>query len=275
MMGVHSVGAPAHPGWIAQTRTAHLRERVSRSAGHETEGASQVYILLKMNDSCIPRAPRPASWRLALASGLVLATLAGGCSTLQHHGTVTVATAGVPGLKPGDLRESGIAFITPSTVTGQEQDRSTLSLIFTQVFSELRPETRVSTLGETLGRINGAGMAEEYKRMLAGLVGAELLDRQSLADVARVTGVRYVAQLKMAAFRQESQDRFGFLGLHLVDTRKANIRLSLQIWNSADGTVAWEGAEELYLAVESLEASPISFRRMVETAAREIIGKIP
>lgn len=213
--------------------------------------------------------------RTALVAALALPAMLMGCSTLQNHGTVTVASTGVVALKPADLHDFGIAFITPSTVTGQEQDRSALCLIFTQVFEELRPGTRVSTLTETLGRINEAGLAEEYKRMLAGQTGAELLDRASLAQIGRVTGARYVAQLKMAAFHQDSQDRFGILGLHLVDTRKANIRLSLQIWNAADGSVAWEGAEELYLAYESLEASPISFRRMVETSARELIARVP
>lgn len=213
---------------------------------------------------------RIASW----IAPVLLAMLAG-CSTLQHHGTVTVAGPGVGALQPGNLRGYGIAFITPSTVTGQEQDRSALSLIFTQVFEDLRPQTHVSPLSETLGRINEAGLAEQYKGMLKGMIGAELLDRESLAQIGKATGVRYVAQIKMAAFHQDSQDRFGILGLHLVDTRKANIRLSLQIWNTVDGSVAWEGTEELYLAMESVQASPIPFRTMVETAARELIGRIP
>jgi hypothetical protein len=49
----------------------------------------------------------------------------------------------------------------------------------------------------------------------------------------------------------------------------------LQIWNSEDGSVAWEGTHELYMASETLMANPIPFRYMVETSARKLIAEIP
>lgn len=197
------------------------------------------------------------------------------CSTSQQHGTVTIAAKGADSLKSGELVRYGIAFVTPSTVTGQEQDRAALSLIFSQELAKLRPGMRVVPLTETLSSINRAGLAEDYKRMMATYHGAELLDHASLIEVSKATGVRYVAQLKMASFQQESQDRFGVFGLRVVETKKANIRLSLQIWNSDDGAVAWEGAQELYMANETLAEDPISFRTIVETSARSLISELP
>jgi heme-degrading monooxygenase HmoA len=210
--------------------------------------------------------------RLAVA-GLWAALLLA-CST-QEHGTITIANERADSLKPRDLANFGIAFVTPSTVTGQEQDRPALSLIFAQILEELRPGTHVVPLTETLSNVNRAGIAEDYKRMMANYHGAELLDSVSLAQVSKATGVRYIAQLKMATFQQESQDRFGVFGLRLVETKKANIRLSLQIWNSEDGSVAWEGTQELYQAHETMKENPIAFRTIVEAAARSLIARIP
>lgn len=208
---------------------------------------------------------------LALGLGAVLAA----CSTVQQNGTMTIAAKTPESIKPGELSQFGVAFITPSTVTGQEQDRSALCLIFSQILEELRPGTHVVPLTETLSSINRAGLSDEYKRLMTSYHGAELLDRGPLAEIGKATGVRYIAQLKMATFQQESQDRFGVLGLHVVETKIANIRLSLQIWNSEDGSVAWEGTQELHMSHETLREDPISFRSMVETSARKLIAQIP
>lgn len=216
---------------------------------------------------------KSALGRIAFAA-LVMALLSS-CAIKQEHGTVTIGTATTNSLNPGDLARYGVAFVTPSTVTGQEQDRPALCLIFSQTLEELRPGMRVVPLSETLSAMNRAGLAEEYNRLLANFHGAELLDRNSLAQVSMATGVRYIAQLKMAIFQQVSQDRFGIFGLRLIETKKANIRLSLQIWNSQDGSVAWEGTQELYMAAETIKEDPISFRTVVEASARSLIAKIP
>lgn len=211
--------------------------------------------------------------RYALAGAVVV--LLGGCSTAQEHGTVTIASPRADTLKAADLERSGIAFVTPSTVTGQEQDRSTLCLIFSQLMQELRARVRVIPLAETLSSVNRTGSAEDYKRLLNSDRNAELLDPALLSLVSRATGARYIAQLKMARFQQESQDRFGVVGLHVIETKKANIRLSLQIWNSTDGSIAWEGTYELELAREAIMDRPISFHAVVEAAARKLIAQIP
>lgn len=204
-----------------------------------------------------------------------LATAAAGCSTYQENGTLTIAEKRPDSLKSGDLSRDGIAFVTPLTVTGQEQDRASLALIFSQVLQQLRPTVHIVPLTETLGDINRAGLADDYKRFMANYHGGELLDKNSLGQISQATGVRYVAELKMASFLQESEDRFGVLGLHLVDTKKSSIRLSLQIWDSRDGSVAWEGAHELYLASDTVIAKPISFRAVVEASARKLVAEIP
>ncbi len=204
----------------------------------------------------------------------VLASLTG-CAGHQKYATVTIGPSGAGPLKPGDLEAYGIAFITPATVTGQEEDRPALALIFSQVLEETRPATHIISLNATLSAISQVGGSENYNHMVARYRDLGLLDPATLALVSKATGARYIAQLQMANFQQESQDRFSVLGLRMVMTKKANIRLFLRIWNGRDGSIAWEAAQELYVAKETVTENAISFRDVVEMSAREIIAKIP
>jgi hypothetical protein len=93
--------------------------------------------------------------------------------------------------------------------------------------------------------------------------------------VGKSTGARYLAQLKLSSFSQNSKGRLSLLGLRLVQTQEANIRLFFQIWNSELGTIVWEGAEELNYAWDTTRENPVTFQLVVEEIARNLITKLP
>ena len=204
---------------------------------------------------------------------LIVLVLLSGCSTapvyyptLQEH---------VISLRKGDLETSGIAFITPSTVTGQEQEKEAVALTFTDVLKADRPALKVSTLAETLGAVNKAGMADAYKRMYEEYRDTGLFSAEALRRVGNATGSRYVAQLKLQGFNQSSKNRFGLLGLRLIETQYADVRLFFQIWDSRDGSIAWEAMQELRIARESTTEEPVMLRKLLEQSARDLIAKLP
>jgi hypothetical protein len=178
-------------------------------------------------------------------------------------------------LAKGDLEAGGIAFITPSTVTGQEQEKQAVALTFADVLKRERAGLRVVTLAETLGAINGNGLADAYRRMYdeyrdSGLFSAEVLRR-----VADATGVRYVAQLKLQGFSQGSKNRFGLLGFRVVETQVGDVRLLLQVWDTRRGAIAWEGLQELRIAVDTTSEEPITLRELLERTAHDLVAKLP
>ena len=178
-------------------------------------------------------------------------------------------------LKKGDLDAHGIAFITPSTVTGQEQEKEAVALTFADVLKSKRPTLKVSTLAETLGAINKAGFSEVYKRMYEEYRDTGLFSAEALRRIATATGARYIAQLKLQAYNQGSKSRFGFLGLRIVETQHADVRLFFQIWDGRDGSIAWEGMQELRVVRESMTEKPLMLRQMLEHSARELIARLP
>lgn len=209
---------------------------------------------------------------LPFALGILAAVALPGCSTQQMQATTQVRTSN---LSASSLKDAGIAFIIPSSVTGQEEDRETLALGFVEALRQARPELKVTPLATVLSAINKGGFAGEYRHMLEDYRLTGILDRETLQRIAAASGSRFVAQLKLAGFRQNSAGRWGFLGVRLIETRSANLRIFLQIWDSADGSIAWEGSQELTLAHESAQEDNVSFRNAVEESARQLVARLP
>ena len=201
-----------------------------------------------------------------------LALFLGGCVGTQIF---PIQQEQLISLRPGDLEAAGIAFITPATVTGQEQEKQAVALTFAEVLKRERPRVQVTTLAETLGAVNKAGLAEAYKRMYDESRDTGLFATDVLRRVGTATGARYIAHLKLQGFGQGSKSRFGFLGLRLVETQFGDVRIFFQIWDSRDGAIAWEGMQELRIANDSPTEEPITLRSLLERAAHDLIAKVP
>lgn len=221
----------------------------------------------------MPRQPSTRTvWRAALLAVLAAWLLAGCAVTNQLH-TTTQSLA--IDLEPHVLQATGIAFITPSSVTGQEEDRQALALAFTEALKLARPKLRIVSLPQTLGAINRAGLAGEYRQMFEDYRLTGIFTRETLLKVSQVTGARYLAQLKLGGFRQESKNRWGTLGIRMLETKTTSLRLYLQIWDGENGSVAWEGAQELMSSHESLKEDSISFKMAVEQSANALLKRFP
>jgi len=202
----------------------------------------------------------------------VLCLALAGCASTQIYPTLQEQRIS---LSPGDLEAGGVAFITPSTVTGQEQETQGVALTFAQVLKAERPALRVVTLAEALGAVNRAGLAEAYKQMYNDYRDTGLFSGEVLRKVGGATGARYVVQLKLQLFEQGSRDRFGVLGIRIVETKYAHIRLFLQVWDSRDSTIAWEGMQEMRQAHDTVTEEPIMQRTVLERTARDLIARLP
>ena len=212
-----------------------------------------------------------------LAIGLALLLNACANQQLQTQTQQNVPTTQVLpiSLQSEDLRNGGIAFITPSSITGQEEDKQALALAFTEVLLKMRPDLRVITLPQTLSAVNRQGLTREYRQMFEDYRLTGIFDRETLQKVANVTKTRYLVQLKLGAFRQESKSRFSMLGLRVLETKTSTIRQFLQIWDSQDGSVAWEGAQESTVSHESLAEEYVSMKSIVQESARDLVAHLP
>ncbi|MHB8909955.1 MAG: hypothetical protein ACYDAA_13875 [Syntrophales bacterium] len=178
-------------------------------------------------------------------------------------------------LNADDLPKQGIAFLTPSTITGQEEEKQALALIFADVLRKERPDIRCVGLPETLNALNEAGLADDYKRMIADYRDTGIFDREILQKVGEATKTGYAAQLKLMNFTQGSSERFGFLGLRMVETKYSHMRLFFQIWNIRSGVIAWEGVQEMHYAIDTIAENSVTLKTTVTRTARDLISHLP
>lgn len=210
--------------------------------------------------------------RTPFALALFAAAMLAACTTPQIHSNVQVRDLH---LATPALAGAGIAFVTPSSVTGQEEDRQALAFAFFEVFKQDRPELRVVALPDTLSAINRAGLTNAYRHLADDYRVTGIFSGEVLGQIAQAAGVRYIAQLKLGGFRQESRERWGVLGVRVFETKTTTLRLFLQIWDSHDGSVAWEGSEELTVSKDSVAEAPISLHDATVRAARELVARMP
>lgn len=178
-------------------------------------------------------------------------------------------------LKVDNLKVDGVAFITPSSITGREQDRQSLALTFAEVLREKRPDIRVVSLPETLSAINQCGCLAEYRAMFDDYESTGVFKYEILKKVGEVTGTRYLAQLKLAGFNQGNTGRFGVLGLRVLETKKANLRVFLQLWDSHTGAIVWEGYEEMDYAYDTATEQGVMFHDIARAMAVDMFTMLP
>ena len=207
-----------------------------------------------------------------IAVALAAAVLSGCETTVQKYSTPEHQALRLNGK---DLSEGGLAFLTPSTVTGQEEDKQTLASAFASTLKRERKDIPVFGLPDTISAVNRAGLANAYRSMYHDYRDTAMLDGKIMGEIARATGARYLAQLKLAHMQQASRGRFSLLGFALLQTQFANMRVFLQIWDSRDGTIVWEGINELTFAKDTSRELPISFRDIAEHAATDLVKRLP
>ena len=184
----------------------------------------------------------------------------------QHH---------ILNLAKDDLSTYRLAFLTPATPTGQEEDKQALALGFAEVLRERRPEICFVSLPEVLGAINRSNLADEYRRLYEEYRNTGIMKKDTLSKLGAELNARYLLQLNLANFKQETNNRFGVLGYRMVDTKLANIRLFVQIWDTQTGNIAFEAIQEINYSDDTFSDRPISFRQIVEETARSVISRLP
>lgn len=194
-----------------------------------------------------------------------------GCSTQLY----TNIEHNVHLIEKGEIKTDGLTFITPTTITGMEEDKQYLALTFSHALVKLRPELKVADLSYTLGQINNSNLTDEYAKMYDGYSITGIFNRETLKKIGDLTGNRFLCQLKLSHFRQEAQGRLGLLGLSMFDTEKANLRLFVQIWDSHKGIIVWEAAQEITYAHDTSDEDVVTFERMIRLAAKDIAKVLP
>jgi hypothetical protein len=102
-----------------------------------------------------------------------------------------------------------------------------------------------------------------------------ILDGGVLKSIGAAGGARYLVQLNLADFQSQSRGRFSILGLRFLETKIANLRVFMQIWDSETGRIVWEGGGELNYTYETVAERPVYFLQVAREAAGRLYADLP
>jgi len=171
------------------------------------------------------------------------------------------------------LGHEGIGVLTPSAPTGQEADRQALADALGDIL-EQNTDARVVTLPAMLSAINHAELARPYSEMFDEYDQTGLLARDVLRKIGEAADVRYVAKLNLGNFEQATSGRAKLFGVRFLDTRTANIRVHLELWDTQTGGIVWQGNEELTFAEEGVREKPVTFQQVARLASDRLVAQV-
>ena len=126
------------------------------------------------------------------------------------------------------------------------------------------PKARVQAGGIVMGRLNKAGLGETWRDLASGYVVSGVLERSELAKVAQAAGARYLLMPMLATMNTKTDTRLTFMGLVVGRTSSTTVDVSLQLWDSATGEIAWASTGWCALEAEVVLATRASLARALE-----------
>lgn len=126
------------------------------------------------------------------------------------------------------------------------------------------PKARVQAGGIVMGRLNKAGLGETWRDLASGYVVSGVLERSELAKVAQAAGARYLLMPMLATMNTKTDTRLTFMGLVVGRTSSTTVDVSLQLWDSSTGEIAWASTGWCALEAEVVLATRASLARALE-----------
>lgn len=205
------------------------------------------------------------------ASLILMMALTAGCSSSIYGWNVrTYSSPPFPSFNEVVLGHEPVAIFGALAQPGLLGSEIGIDAILAQVVRKVAPNIKVIGLKETVTRINGKGLADEYTRMRMDALLTDMLSRDPLRKLGAAVGARYVFQPRLTAFTQTMTDRWSFVDVRIVQTRGSIMRMSLQLWDTETGELLWASLAETTVQSEAIAQDPVYF----QDAARVTLGSI-
>lgn len=176
------------------------------------------------------------------------------------------------GFSHQNLEEMKIGILSAS---GSDGYKRVLGDSFSRALRLTHPEIPQVPPQEATSLLNRDNLADEYTHMLHDYETSGILRKESLQRIGKSLDVRYLIQLSLLQYTQDTSTRFSILGIRFLETRASTLRVFGQIWDTSSGAIVWEGSSEVTLAGEDIREKPISFEEVATRAWQELIKRLP
>jgi hypothetical protein len=177
-----------------------------------------------------------------------------------------------------NIKNGGIGILFPTTGWGEERYGKLIMDILGDVITNDRRSLRVIHPNRGLELIDREGLTKEYALAKENYENTGEWDKGFLKRIGKAIGARYLVQPIMTRFEHASSNRsarVNVLGVRVLNTRESTIRLSIQIWDSINGNIVWEGFIEVSIMDDTIKSKPVRFYEVARVAFERLINEIP
>ncbi len=208
-----------------------------------------------------------------LAAAALVAVLAGCTSDGVQVDASTRSVAFVPAFDGRKLLESQPATcaVLPALAPYQQGLGPVTGMTLMRAIERADPKARVQAGGIVLGRLNAAGLGATWRVLASGYVVSGVLERSELAKVAEAVGARYLLMPMLGNMNTKTDTRLTLMGLVVGRTSSTTVDVSLQVWDSATGELAWASTGWCALEAEVVLATRASLARTLESVWFQMI----
>jgi hypothetical protein len=147
--------------------------------------------------------------------------------------------------------------------------------ILTEALHELRKEIPIVPPDQTISLINEKDMTEVYSSLMKEYRETGILKKGPSTKIAGLTKSRYLMLPVLVEHETYRDTRLSFFGLKVAETREADLRLFLQIWDSTTGQLVWQGTGSAAIATDNILSVPVLTEEVARRIWRDLVPKIP
>ncbi len=181
-----------------------------------------------------------------------------------------------PEFTVSSLFDHGLGLLPVVAGQGQEGLRRPLAAKLEAHLAAQLPEGRFYGAIQTLDLINEASLTEAYAQMIGDYEQAAILNRRTLHEIGKATGIRYLLHVKLLDQSRTERLAPAFLSDDVVSLEGKNVSIFGQVWDCGVGDVVWEGTGEVAAEAEvEFEYVKQDMDYLVNIAAHSFLNNLP
>lgn len=170
---------------------------------------------------------------------------------------------------------NGKVLILPTIGESQLAYKSIVGAILTDTLRELRKEILITPPDQTMSLINENNLTEVYSTLMKEYRETGILRRGPSIKISELTESRYLMLPVLVEHETHRDTRLSFFGLRVAETREADLRLFLQIWDAYTGELVWQGTGSATIASDNILSVPVLTEELARRIWRDMVPKIP
>ena len=136
------------------------------------------------------------------------------------------------------------------------------------------PGNTIMSSGETMARMNAAGIAGDWQLLARDYTASGILDQARLSKIGKALGVRHLVMPMLGYITTNEDGQLQPFMITILRTFWVSIWASLQVWDAETGAIEWVSTGYCTIATEVPLVSGYPIHQALQTAWTQMIDDL-